>query len=59
MVTALVMGNFRGVACNDLYQDITRVIIQGIAGIMVYKQVQEWSLFYLQKIHFTLTKELS
>lgn len=37
MVTALVMGDFLGVACNDRYQYITCVIIQGIAGITVYK----------------------
>lgn len=41
MVTALVMGNFHGVTCNDWYHYITCAIIQGIAGIMVYKQIQE------------------
>lgn len=34
-------SNFHGVACNDWYQYIICVIIQGIAGNMVYKQVQE------------------
>lgn len=46
VVTALLMANFHGVACDDWYQYITCIIIQGIAGIMVYKQVQEWSLYW-------------